>query len=91
MGVAVLVMSDQRRKRMFGETAAPVPYKGKQLQGYSEHEAQVIGQAQVNVGYGHRKHQLPLLDVAGNQRPPMFGQNWLQSIQLYWALLHQLQ
>ena len=89
-GAAVSVMSDQQWKRMFGETAALEPYKGKKLQGYSGHEVQVIGQAQVDVGYGHQKHQLPLLVVAGNQRPPLFGRNWLQSIQLNWAALHQL-
>ena len=64
--------------------------KGKQLQGYSGHEVQVVRQVQVDVGYGHQRHQLTLLLVAGNQRLPLFGCKWLQSIQLNWAALHEL-
>ena len=32
-----------------------------------------------------------MLVVVGNQRPPLFGRSWLQSMQLHWAALHQLQ
>ena len=66
------------------------PYKGKPLQGYSGHEVQVMGQRVVEVEYGHQKRQLPLLIVGGNQKPALFGRNWLQSIQLDWAELHQV-
>ena len=75
-GAAVSVISDQHWK-MFGKTVVLEPYKRKQLQGYSEHEVKVVGQAQVDVGYGHQRHQPTLLLVAGNQRPPLFGRNWL--------------
>ena len=89
-GAAVSVMCDKQWKRMFGQTVALKLYKGKPLQGYSGHVIQVIGQAKVEVGYGHQKCQLPFLVVEGNQRPPLFGHNWLQSIQLDWTALHQL-
>ena len=59
-------MCDQQWKRMFGETVALELYKGKPLQGYSGHELQVIGQAKVEVEYGHQRYQLLLLVVAGN-------------------------
>ena len=87
---AVSVMSYQEWKRMFGETVAIELCKGKQLQGYSGHEAQVIGLTQVEVRYGHQKHQLPLLVVAENQIPPLFSHNWLQNILLNCAVLDQL-
>ena len=75
---------------MFGETVALELHKGKPLQGYSGYEVQVIGQAKVEVEYGNQRYQLPLLVVAGTQRPPLFGRNWLQSIHLDWTALHQL-
>ena len=34
---------------------------------------------------------VPLLIVAGNQKPQLLGFNWLQSIQLDWTKLHQVQ
>ena len=89
-GAAVSVMCDQQWKRMFGETVVLELYKEKPLQGYSGHEVQVIGQAKVEVEYGNQRYQLPLLVVAGTQRPPLFSRNWLQSIQLDWTALHQL-
>ena len=42
-------------------------------------------------GTGHQRSQLPLLVVAGNQRPSLFGHTWLLSIQLHWVVLHHLQ
>ena len=65
-------------------------YQGKPLQGYAGHEVQVIGQVEVDVEYGHQKKQLPLILVAGNERPPLFGRKWMQVIQLDWAKLHQI-
>ena len=44
----------------------------------------------MEVEYGNQRYQLPLLVVAGNQRPPLFSRNWLQSIQLDWTALHKL-
>ena len=37
----------------------------------------------------HRTLSKTLL-VAGNERPPLFGCNWMQVIQLDWAKLHQI-
>ena len=28
--------------------------------------------------------------MAGNERPPLFGRDWMQGIQLDWAGLHQI-
>ena len=89
-GAAVSVMSHQQWSRMFGNTGTLEIYQGKPLQGYAGHEVQVIGQVEVNVEYGHQKKQLPLILVAGNERPPLFGRNWMQGIQLDWAKLHQI-
>ena len=90
VGAAISVMSDQQWKRMFEDTRALEPYKGKPLQGYAGHEVQVIGQVQVDIMYGHQRKLLPLLIVAGKERPPLFGRDWMQNIQLDWAKLHQI-
>ena len=79
-GVAVSVMSDQQWKRMFGETAALEPYKGKKLQGYSGHQVQVIGQAQVDVGYGQQKASTT---IAGHDRKSETSTVWPQLITEY--------
>lgn len=89
-GTAVSVMSEQQWESVFGKTKTLEPYEGRPLQGYSGHELQVVGQARVNVEYGQQKKQLPLLIVAGNQRPALFGRDWMQSVQLDWARLHQI-
>ena len=39
---------------------------------------------------GHQKKKLPLIIVAGNERPPLFDGDWMQVIQLDWAELHQI-
>ena len=79
-GAAVSVMSHQQWSRMFGNIRTLEVYQGKSLQGYAGHKVQVIGQVEVDVGYGHQKKQLPLILVAGNERPPLFGRNWMQGI-----------
>ena len=76
---------------MFDDTRSLETYKGKPLQGYAGHEVQVIGQVNVDIEYGHQKKRLPLLITAGNERPPLFGHDWMQGIQLDWAELHQIQ
>ena len=85
-GAAVSVMSEQQWKTSFTESKPLRPYGGKPLWGYSGHEVQVIGQITV----GQRK-ELPFLIVAGEQRPPLLGHNWLHSIRLDWAKLHLVQ
>ena len=89
-GAAVSVMSEKQWEAVFGETKSLYPYEGRPLQGYSGHELQVIGQATVDVEYAQQTKQLPLLIVAGDQRPALFGRDWMQSIQLDWAKLHQI-
>ena len=42
----------------------------------------------ISYGTGHQRSQLPLLVVAGNHRPSLFGHTWLLSIQLDWVVLH---
>ena len=87
---AVSVMSHQQWSRMLGGTRTLEVYQGKPLQGYAGHEVQVIGQVEVDVEYGHQKKRLPLILVAGNERPPLFGCSWMQGIQLDWAKQNQV-
>jgi len=75
---------------MFGKTKSLHPYEGRPLQGYSGHELQVIGQAIVDVEYAQQTKQLSLIIVAGDQKPALFGRDWMLSIQLDWAKLHQI-
>ena len=89
-GAAVSVMLEQQWKSVFGKTKTLESYEGRPLQGYSGHELQVVGQARVEVEYAQQKKQLPLLIVAGDQRPPLCGCDWMQSIQLDWGRLHQI-
>ena len=89
-GAAVSVMSEQQWKETFTETKPLEPYTGKPLHGYSGHEVQVVGQVMVNVEYGNQRRELPLLIVTGQQRPPLFGRDWLHSIQIEWTEVHQI-
>ena len=90
-GAAVSVMSEQQWKTLFTESKPLRPYEGKPLWGYSGHEVQVIGQVTVDVEYGSQRKELSLLIVAGEQRPPLLGRDWLHSIKLDWAKLHYVQ
>jgi len=81
-GAAVSVMSEKQWEEMFGKTKSLHPYEGKPLQGYSGHELHVIWQAIVDVEYAQQTKQLPLLFVAGDQRPALFGRDWMQNLQL---------
>ena len=64
------------------------PYTGPQLRGYSGHQLEVAGQATVQVDYEQQTVNLPLVIIAGMQRP---GQNWLAVIRLNWPALHKIQ
>ena len=51
---------------------------------------QVVGQVMMNVEYGNQRKEFPLLIVTGQQRPPLFGRDWLHSIQIEWTEIHQI-
>ena len=51
----------------------------------------MIGQNTVDVKYGIQKKELSLFIMAGKERPPLLGCNWLYSIKLDWAELHHVQ
>lgn len=89
-GAAVSVMSEQQWNETFTEKKPLKLYTGKPLHGYSSHEVQVVGQVMVNVEYGNQRRELPLLIVTGQQRPPLFGCDWLHSIQIDWTEVKQI-
>ena len=51
----------------------------------------MIGQITVDVEYGSQRKEFSSFIVAGEQRPPLLGCNWLHSIKLDWAELHHVQ
>ena len=81
--MVVAVISDKQWKRMFGITVALEP---------KTHNKDTLNiKFSTSYGIGHQKSHLPLLVVAGNHRPSLFGHTWLLSIQLDWVVLHHLQ
>ena len=77
-GIAVSVMSKQQWKTLFTESKPLRPYEGKSLRGYLGHKVHIIGQFTVDVEYGSpQRKEIPLLIVAGEQRHPLLGHNWL--------------
>ena len=56
-------MSEQQWKATFGDIKPLQLYKGQPSKVYSGHEIQILGQANMNVEYGHQRRQLPLLNV----------------------------
>ena len=87
-GIAVSVMSKQQWKTLFTESKPLRLYEGKLLRGYLGHGVHVIGQITVDVEYGSQRKEIPLLIVAGEQRHPLLGRNWLHCIKLNWAKLY---
>ena len=81
MGAAVI--SDQQWKRMFGVTVA--------LEQETHYKDTLNIKLSTSYGTGHRKSQLPLLVVVGNQRSSLFGHMWLLISQLDWIVLYHLQ
>jgi len=61
------------------------------LRGYSGHQLEVVGQVTVQVVYEQQKLMVPLVDIAGIQKPVLFGRNWMASVELKWNELHQVQ
>ena len=53
-------------------------------------KVKVVEQVEVESKSGAQQVQLPLLIVEGEQKPALFGHDWLSAIQLDWAVLHQV-
>ena len=51
----------------------------------------IAGQPTVQVIYEQQVTDLPLVIIAGMQRPALFEQNWLEAIKLNWTELHNIQ
>jgi len=90
-GATISVISEYEWKKLFPQTSIVTPYVGKPLCGYSGQQLEKAGQATVQVTYKKQKADLPLVIVAGDYRPALFGQNWLAIIKLNWAELHRIQ
>lgn len=90
-GATVSVISESDWHRLFTDTLSLEPYTGPILRGYSGHQLEVAGQATVEVTYEQQKASLPLVVIAGMQKPALFGRNWLAVIKINWAGLHKLQ
>jgi len=89
-GATISVISEYEWKKLFLHTSIVTPYVGKPLRGYSGQQLETAGQATVQVTYEKQKADLPLVIVAGEHRPALFGQNWLAIIKLNWAELHRI-
>jgi len=80
-GVAVSIISDATRRRMFPDVKL---CKSKiVLKTYTDQTMKVVGQINVHVKYGTQSAPLVLVVVTGNG-PSLFGRNWLEYIQLDW-------
>ena len=77
--------------KLFSDTNKLKPYIGKLLRGYSRKQLDIAGQATVQVIYEQQVTDLPLVIIAGTQRPALFGRNWLEAIKLNWMELHNIQ
>ena len=69
MGATVSVISETEWHTLFKDTIPLEPYTGPLLRGYSGYQLEVAGQATVEVTYEQQKASLPLVVIAGTQRP----------------------
>ena len=76
---------------MLKDTISLEPYTGPLLRGYSGHQLEVAGQATVEITYEQQNVSLPLVIIAGMQRPALFGRNWLAVIKVSWSTLLKIQ
>lgn len=90
-GATVLVMSETQWHSLFKDTVQLEPYTGPVLCGYSGHQLEVAGLAKVEVTYKQQQANLPLVVIAGTQRPALLGRNWLAVIKVNWSALHKIQ
>ena len=49
----------------------------------------ILGSADVTVGYCEQQVILPLVIVKGGG-PSLFGRNWLEKVKLNWPAIHQV-
>ena len=82
MQLLVSVISEHKWKKIFFDTNELKLYKGKPLRGYSGKQLDIAGQATVQVIYEQQVTNLPLVIIAGTQRPTLFGRNWLEATYL---------
>ena len=85
------VISEHEWNQLFPVTNSLWPYTGKPLCGYSGKQLDIAGQATVQVIYEQQVTDLPLVIIAGMQRPALFRRNWLEAIKLNWIELHKIQ
>lgn len=90
-GATVSVISEMEWHSLFESTVQLEPYTGPVLRGYSGHQLDVAGQATVEVTYEQQQANLPLVVIAGTQRPALLGRNWLAVIKVNWSALHKIQ
>ena len=72
-GATVSVISEHEWNQLFPVTNNLQPYTGKPLRGYSEKQLDIAEQATVQVIYEWQVTDLPLVIIAGRQRPALFG------------------
>ena len=88
-GAAVSVISEHEWNRLFPSTLLS-NYEGSPLRGYSGCTLQVKGQCMMKVEYKEQKLYLPLVVIAGHQRPALLGRNWLSVLKLDWTQLNKI-
>uniref|UniRef100_A0A1X7USV9 Peptidase A2 domain-containing protein n=1 Tax=Amphimedon queenslandica TaxID=400682 RepID=A0A1X7USV9_AMPQE len=88
-GAAVSLISEDMYKAKFKDSVT-LRSSNITLHSYSGHLLTVMGTADLKVTYKDQKSTLPLVVVAG-QGPSLLGRNWLQSIQLDWSSIKNVQ
>ena len=83
-GAAVSVVSSKTWEKL--QLKVPLRKPDVTLKTYTNEVMRVIGEAELNVTYGHGKHLLRLYVVEGNG-PSLVGRDWLGKIRLNWQSL----
>ncbi|PIK46461.1 hypothetical protein BSL78_16671 [Apostichopus japonicus] len=58
------------------------------LSTYTGESVEVTGVCDVTVEYENKRYTLPLFTVEGNNRPSLFGRNWLRQIRVNWSSIN---
>ena len=83
-GAAVSVVSSKTWEKL--QLKVPLCKPDVTLKTYTNEVMRVIGEAKLNVTYGHEKHLLRLYVVEGNG-PSLVGRDWLGKFRLNWKSL----